>query len=200
MLASRGRKAGPWRRRQTRFDDPETGMDRLTQRHAAYYERPAEKVEAARNGPRSATAPAAWRCSPRSAAHLLVLRVAFRVSVGDYLRWSRPRVQITKAAITGEYVTQMVARLECRVLAVQVRTAPSDTNLGAPRGIAISSAGRSPKRHRPGECSNAKCQFRKDFCHEGASFVFIWFLNTAREKPIPLEDASHHPLFAQQVR
>jgi hypothetical protein len=44
------------------------------------------------------------RCDP---AHLLVLRVAFRVSVGDYLRRSRPRVQIAKAAITGEYVTQM---------------------------------------------------------------------------------------------
>jgi len=36
------------------------------------------------------------------------------VFVRNYPRRSRPRVQIAKAAITGEYVTQMVARLECR--------------------------------------------------------------------------------------
>jgi hypothetical protein len=53
------------------------------------------------------------------------------VSVGDYLRRSRPRVQIAKAAITGEYVTQMVARLECAVLAVPVHGACSDVNQGA---------------------------------------------------------------------
>jgi hypothetical protein len=103
------------------------------------------------------------RCDP---AHLLVLRVAFRLFVGDYLRRSRPRVQIAKAAITGEYVAQMVARLECTVLAVPVHSALSDVNHRAPRGITISCAGRGPKRHRRGERSHAKCQFRKG--HHGA--------------------------------
>ena len=41
-----------------------------------------------------------------------VSAVSFQ-SVGGYLRRPRPRVQIAKAAITGEYITQMVARLEC---------------------------------------------------------------------------------------
>jgi hypothetical protein len=108
------------------------------------------------------------RCNP---AHLSVLRVAFLVFVRNYPRRSRPRVQIAKAAITGEYVTQMVARLECGVLAVPVHGACPDVNHSAPRGIAISSAGRSPKRHRRGERSNAKCQFRKG--HDGASLVYL---------------------------
>jgi hypothetical protein len=77
-----------------------------------------------------------------------LLRVAFRVFVGDYLRWSRPRVQIAKAAITGEYVTQMVARLECAVLAVPVRSALVDINDRAPRGIAKGMAWRSSIRRR----------------------------------------------------
>jgi hypothetical protein len=109
---------------------------------------------------------------------LSVSRVSFLIFVRDYLRRSRPRVQIAKAAITGEYVTQMVARLECGVLAVPVHGALSDVNHRAPRGITISSAGRSPKRHRGGERSNAKCQFRNGFCHD---------LNTAREKHIPFQ-------------
>jgi hypothetical protein len=58
------------------------------------------------------------------------------VPVRDYLRRPRPRVQIAKAAITGEYVAQMVARLECGVLAVPVHTALPDINYRAPRGIA----------------------------------------------------------------
>jgi hypothetical protein len=48
----------------------------------------------------------------RNPSHLSVLRVASLVSVGNYLRRSRPRVQIAKAAISGEYIAQMVARLE----------------------------------------------------------------------------------------
>jgi hypothetical protein len=65
------------------------------------------------------------------------------MSVGDYLRRSRPRVQIAKAAITGEYVTQMVARLECGVLAVPVHAALSGINYRALRGIAKGVAWRS---------------------------------------------------------
>jgi hypothetical protein len=60
------------------------------------------------------------------------LRVALPVFVRDYLRWSGPRVQITKATIAGEYVTQMVARLKCGVLAVPVHSAYPDINYRAP--------------------------------------------------------------------
>ena len=77
----------------------------------------------------------------RNPAHWSVLRVAFPVFVRDYLRRSGPRVQIAKAAITGEYVTQMVARLECGVLAVPVHVAFSEAYDCAPGGITISSAG-----------------------------------------------------------
>jgi hypothetical protein len=107
----------------------------------------------------------------RDQTRLSVSRVSFLIFVRDCLRRSRPRVQIAKAAITGEYVTQMVARLECAVLAVPVHGSLSDINYRAPGGITISSAGRSPKRHRGGEHSNAKCQFRKGFFHDGASLV-----------------------------
>ena len=110
--------------------------------------------------------------SVRSVAHLLVLRVAFRVFVGDYLRRSRPRVQSAKAAITGEYVTQMVARLECGVLAVPVHSALSDTNLRAPRGIARGMAWRSSKRRRRCKSSDTKRQFRKGFQHNEALLGF----------------------------
>jgi hypothetical protein len=81
-------------------------------------------------------------------AHLLVLRVAFRVFVGDYLRRSHRRVQTAKAAIAGEYITQMVARLECGVLAIPVHSARSDINYRAPRGIARGMTWRSSKRRR----------------------------------------------------
>ena len=57
----------------------------------------------------------------RDQTHLSVSRVSILIFVRDYLRRSRPRVQIAKAAITGEYVAQMVARLECAVLAVPVQ-------------------------------------------------------------------------------
>jgi hypothetical protein len=69
-------------------------------------------------------------------------RVSFlMIFVRDHLRRSWPRVQIAKAAITGEYVTQMVARLECGVLAVPVHGACPDVYYCAPRGIATRSAG-----------------------------------------------------------
>src|SRR5215468_11139096 len=73
-----------------------------------------------------------------------VSAVSFQ-SVGGYLRRPRPRVQIAKAAITGEYVTQMVARLECGVLAVPVHSAGTDIYHRAPRGIAIGMARSSPQ-------------------------------------------------------
>ena len=50
----------------------------------------------------------------RDSAHLSVSLVAFLVSVGNYLRRSRPRVQIAKAAIASEYVTQSGAEEEDR--------------------------------------------------------------------------------------
>ena len=105
----------------------------------------------------------------RDLTRLSVSRVAVLIFVRDYLRRSRPRVQIAKAAITSEYVAQMVARLEREILTVPIHGACPDVNNRAPGGIAISSARRSPKRHRRGERSNAKRQFRYGFCHEGAS-------------------------------
>ena len=82
-------------------------------------------------------------CSRRTrrGGDLSVWRVPPWISVGDYLRRSRPRVQIAKAAITGEYVAQMIARLECGVLAVPVHIAFSGIDYRAPRGIAIRLAG-----------------------------------------------------------
>jgi hypothetical protein len=71
------------------------------------------------------------------------------IFVRDYLSRARPWVQIAKAAITGEYVTQVVARLECGVLAVPVHTALSDINYCAPRGIATRSAGLRIPKHIP---------------------------------------------------
>ena len=91
--------------------------------------------------------------------------MAFRAFVGDYLRRSRRRVQIAKAAITGEYVTQMVARLERGVLAVPVHIALSGINYRAPRGIAKSLARRSSKRRRRRKSSDTKRQFRQGFQH-----------------------------------
>ena len=107
-----------------------------------------------------AIAPAAWRYSPRSFALLSVLRVAFPVFVRNYLRWSRPRVQIAKAAITGEYVTILVTCLECFVLAVPVHVAFSKADDCAPGGITISSAGRASEPRCRRKSSNTKCQFR----------------------------------------
>ena len=108
----------------------------------------------------------------RDPAHLLVLRVAFRVFVGDYRRRSRPRVQIAKAAIAGKYITQMVARLECGVLAVPVHSARSDINYRAPRGIAKGMAWRSSKRRRRCKSSDTKREVREAFQHNEALLVF----------------------------
>src|SRR5215469_7707842 len=101
----------------------------------------------------------------RYSADSSVSLVAFLVSVGNYLRRSRPRVQIAKAAIAGEYVTQMVARLECGVLAVPVNTASAEVYHRAPRGIAIGMAWRSSKRRCRCKSSDTKRQFRNGFQH-----------------------------------
>src|SRR5262249_54207256 len=108
----------------------------------------------------------------RNPAHLLVLRVAFRVFVGNYLRQSRRRVQIAKAAIAGENIAQMVARLECGVLAVPVHSARSDINDRAPRGIAKGMAWRSSKGRRRRKSSDTKRQLRKVFQHNEALLEF----------------------------
>jgi hypothetical protein len=71
---------------------------------------------------------------PRLGAHLSVLRVAFPVFVRDYLRRSRPRVQVTKASVTTNHIR--IAGLECAVLAVPVHVF-SEVYDCAPGGIAI---------------------------------------------------------------
>jgi hypothetical protein len=91
--------------------------------------------------------------------------MSFLMAIGDYLRRSRPRVQIAEAAITGEYVTQMVADLECGVLAVPVHIALSGIYYRAPRGIAKGMAWRSSKRRRRCKSSDTKRQFRQGFQH-----------------------------------
>src|SRR6516164_8017022 len=92
--------------------------------------------------------------------------------VCDCLRRTRPRVHVAKAAIAGEYITQMVARLERGVLAVPVHSAYPDINYRAPRGIARSSAGRSSKQRRRCKSSATKYQFRKGFQHDEALLGF----------------------------
>jgi hypothetical protein len=91
--------------------------------------------------------------------------MSFLIFVRDYLRRSRPGVQIAKAAITGEYVTQMVARLECGVLAVPVHSARPDVYYCAPRSITTSSARSSPQAcycRNDGDSSRQSCELRCD--------------------------------------
>ena len=58
-------------------------------------------------------------------ASLILSHVSFLMLINNCVGRPRPGVQIAKAAITGEYITQMVARLECGVLAVPLHTALS---------------------------------------------------------------------------
>ena len=102
----------------------------------------------------------------REPAFPSVLCVTFLVFVRDCLSWSRRRVQIAKAAIAREYITQMVARLECGVLAVPVHSALSDINYRAPRSITTSSAGRGSDPRCRCKSRDTKCQFRKGFRHD----------------------------------
>jgi hypothetical protein len=103
----------------------------------------------------------------RGPAHLSVSRVAFLVFVGNYLRRSRPRVQIAKAAITGDHVRD--AFFYRAVLAIPVHVTCPDVYYCAPRGIAKSLARRSSKRRRRYKSSDTKRQFRKGFQHNEPS-------------------------------
>jgi hypothetical protein len=53
-----------------------------------------------------------------SSSQLSVTLVSFLMLVRDWIRWSRPRVQIAKSAITGNDIR--IARPESAVLAVPV--------------------------------------------------------------------------------
>src|SRR5215472_14092074 len=86
--------------------------------------------------------------------------------VRDCLRWSPPWVHIAKTLIAGEYVTQMVARLERGVLAVPVHSAGADVYHRTPGSIARSLAGRSPERRPRCKSSEAKHQFQRAFRHD----------------------------------
>jgi len=93
-----------------------------------------------------------------------VSAVSFQ-SVGGYLRRPRPRVQIAKAAITGEYITQMVARLECGVLAVPIHSAGANVYHRAPRSITTSPTRTYPQAcycRNDGDSSRQSCEFRRD--------------------------------------
>jgi hypothetical protein len=118
----------------------------------------------------SAVKPGGSRRTSRSrsccGSHLSVRRVPFLMSVRDYLSRSGPRVQITKTTITAEYVTQMVARLECGVLAVPVDGASADVYHGAPGGIARGMAWRSSKPCRYQKRGDTNCE---GFCHDDPS-------------------------------
>ena len=74
-----------------------------------------------------------------AAAHLSVSRVAFLVFVGNYLRWTRPRIQIAKATITGDHIRN--AFFYRAVLAVPIHGAGPDVYYCTPRRVTISSAG-----------------------------------------------------------
>jgi hypothetical protein len=92
-------------------------------------------------------------------------RVSFLILifVRDYLRRSRPWVQIAKAAIAGQHIR--IARLESAVLAIPVHSACPDVYYCSPRGITKSLARRSSKRRRRCKSSDTKPHFRKGFQH-----------------------------------
>jgi hypothetical protein len=129
--------------------------------------------------PRRATT--AMRLLRIGLSHLSVSRVSSWIFVGDRLRRSWPRVQIAKAAITGDHVRD--AFFYRAVLAVPIHVALPDIDYCAPGGITICSAGRGSEPRRCRKGSDANCQFRKSFRHDDPSLVFYVFLdNTAAEK------------------
>jgi len=99
-----------------------------------------------------------------------VFRVSFLVLVCDSIRWTRPRVQIAKAAIAGDYVRD--AFFYSAVLAVPVHVS-LEAYYCAPRGITISPAGRrsEPCCRRKGSDTNRL--FRKGFRHVDSSLDFL---------------------------
>src|SRR5271166_2488030 len=126
--------------------------------------------------PRPQRREASFRHCGRERTRILS-RVSFLILifVRDHLRRSRPRVQIAKAAITGEHVRD--AFFHRAVLAVPVHSTCPDVYYCAPRGIAKSLARRSSKRRRRCKSSDTKHQFRKGFqpnAHSsGFSYVFL---------------------------
>src|SRR5262249_51208800 len=70
-----------------------------------------------------------------------------------------------QAAIAGEYIAQMVARLECGVLAVPVHSARPDINYRAQGALPTSSARSSPQAcycRNDGDSSRQSCELRPD--------------------------------------
>src|SRR6516225_3424718 len=108
---------------------------------------------------------------------LSVTLVSFLMLVRDWIRWTRPRVQIAKSAITGNDIR--IARLESAVLAVPVHFSFAVYHR-APGGVTVSLTGGSsgPCYNRNG--SETDCQFRRDFCHDDPSLASL--ANTAMGK------------------
>jgi len=103
-------------------------------------------------------------------SQLSVTLVLFLMLVRDWIRWTRPRVQIAKSAITGNDIR--IARLESAVLAVPIHLSFA-VYYRAPGGIAISSAGRSSKRRCGRKSRETKYQFcRGFFQHDEPSVGF----------------------------
>src|SRR5262245_4880150 len=111
---------------------------------------------------------------------LLLWWVSFLMLVYDRVGGTGPRVQIAKAAITGDYIRNTFFYRS--VLAVPVSIS-SDAIDCAPGRIAIGSAGRSTEPHCRQNGSHDQCQCRKGFCHDVASYVGpLLQRNTARVK------------------
>jgi hypothetical protein len=94
---------------------------------------------------------------------LSVTLVSFLMLVRDWIRWTRPRVQIAKSAITGNDIR--IARLESAVLAVPVHFSFAVYHR-APGGVTISLTGRSSEPCYDRNGSDTNCQFRKGFRHD----------------------------------
>src|SRR6516162_6945359 len=101
---------------------------------------------------------------------LSVTLVSFLMLVRDWIRWTRPRVQIAKSAITGNDIR--IARLESAVLAVPVHFSFAVYHR-APGGVTVSLTGGSsgPCYNRNG--SETDCQFRRDFCQRRSLLGFF---------------------------
>ena len=153
-------------------------MRRLKTRHLYHTGSTSISVAASANRVHCRSCVAAPAASPRwPRCRASVLLVALPEFVGDYLGWSRPRVQIAKTAITCNDIR--IGRLESAILAVPVSIF-SDAIDCAPGGIAISSAGCSSKRRRRCKSSDTKYQFRECFQHDEPSVGLCVFLNKHR--------------------
>jgi hypothetical protein len=108
---------------------------------------------------------------------LSVTLVSFLMLVRDWIRWTRPRVQIAKSAITGNDIR--IARLESAVLAVPVNFSFAVYHR-APGGVTISLTGRSSEARYDRNGSDTNCQVRRDSCHDDPSLASL--ANTATGK------------------